>query len=567
LDLTPVLHILSAFAWMRWRVLLNSLERTGSRDMVGRMATAMDQLTPIVMGLVAVPSALTLAGLAGYAGWMLGQDGTGGLPFQLLRLVLLAASVLAIAGPFMLPRAGAQPVRLLLLPIPRHVLFVGQFGVALADPWLLLAAAPIVALPLGLAAAGEVRAAGVALAGGILLLAILATVGLLVTSAIELTMRNRRRGELLALLLFLLVPVVGVITGLGEGRQREARQRDTRPGASRPATPPGTTEPRVLALAPSEAYAHAVRVAARAEYGAAAAPLLWLAGGLVVLQGLAFTTFARVLASPGVIGSRGVGRVRWMSGRRLPGLSPAASAIAVGQLRTALRTPRGRFTLLSPLVVFALFAMMLLRSPSGVQFAFVRLESGIGLAVTTSFLALLSVLPFAMNQFAVDRAGLTLALLAPLDARTLLAGKAAGNALVSAIPASLCIAAALALFPSGNPALWACVPLALTATYLLTSPLAAALSIVFPRAVDLNSIGRGSNAHGAAGLLGTLACAAAGGISLLLVLAATVVLRRPALAPLLLVAWVAICGVTAFLLFRPVATLFERRREDLGLLR
>jgi hypothetical protein len=42
LDLTPVLHILSAFAWMRWRVLLNSLERTGSRDMVGRMATAMD---------------------------------------------------------------------------------------------------------------------------------------------------------------------------------------------------------------------------------------------------------------------------------------------------------------------------------------------------------------------------------------------------------------------------------------------------------------------------------------------------------------------------------------------
>jgi hypothetical protein len=177
------------------------------------------------------------------------------------------------------------------------------------------------------------------------------------------------------------------------------------------------------------------------------------------------------------------------------------------------------------------------------------------------------VLPFAMNQLAVDRAGLTLALLAPLDARTLLAGKAAGNALVAAIPASLCIAAALALFPSGNPALWVCVPLALTATYVLTSPLAAALSIVFPRTVDLNSIGRGSNAHGAAGLLGTLACVAAGGISLLLVLAATVVLRQPVLAPLLLVAWVAISGVTALLLFRPVATLFERRREDLGLLR
>ena len=43
-----MLRTLRAFAWMRWRVLVNSLERTGARDRLERFSLAVDQLGPII---------------------------------------------------------------------------------------------------------------------------------------------------------------------------------------------------------------------------------------------------------------------------------------------------------------------------------------------------------------------------------------------------------------------------------------------------------------------------------------------------------------------------------------
>ena len=116
----------------------------------------------------------------------------------------------------------------------------------------------------------------------------------------------------------------------------------------------------------------------------------------------------------------------------------------------------------------------------------ITLQSGLGLATFGSAVCLLAILPIAMNQFAIDGAGLTLALLSPLRDLELLAGKAIGNAIIAALPASICVAIALALFPAGNPALWLCLPLGLASVYLLVAPAAAGLSAAFPRAVDLN---------------------------------------------------------------------------------
>ena len=116
-----------------------------------------------------------------------------------------------------------------------------------------------------------------------------------------------------------------------------------------------------------------------------------------------------------------------------------------------------------------------------------------------------------MNQFAIDRAGLTLTMLAPVDTMTLLRGKAIGNAVIAVIPGTVCFIAAALLLPGGDPALWVCIPLTAIAAYVTAAPVAAILSAIFPRAVDLNSIGRGSNAHGAAGLLGMLALRRRGG--------------------------------------------------------
>ena len=170
-----------------------------------------------------------------------------------------------------------------------------------------------------------------------------------------------------------------------------------------------------------------------------------------------------------------------------------------------------------------------------------------------------------MNQFAIDRAGLTMTMLAPVDTMTLLRGKAVGNAVIALIPGTVCFIAAALLLPGGDLALWVCIPLTAIATYLTAAPIAAILSAIFPRAVDLNSIGRGSNAHGAAGLLGMLAFVAAAAPGTLLAMLAALALERPLLAPLALVVWIFVSLGISLVLFRLAADIFDRRRENLGL--
>ena len=141
-----------------------------------------------------------------------------------------------------------------------------------------------------------------------------------------------------------------------------------------------------------------------------------------------------------------------------------------------------------------------------------------------------------MNQFAIDRAGLTLAFLSPLETRDILAGKAVGNGLLAAMPSVVMLLVSFAFFGGGPLALWLALPLAFAATYLLVAPCAAALSALFPRAVDLNSIGQSSNPHAAANLLGFVITLAAGAPAVLIVVVATVLLHQPALAPVLMAA-------------------------------
>ena len=121
------------------------------------------------------------------------------------------------------------------------------------------------------------------------------------------------------------------------------------------------------------------------------------------------------------------------------------------------------------------------------------------------------------------------------------------------------------LFPSGDPMLWLCIPLTLVSAYLLVSPVAAILSAIFPRPVDLNSIGRNSNAHGAAGLLGMLCFLAAAAPGMAISLVTSRGLDRPTLAPLVLLVWTGVCFAISLGLFRAADAVFDRRRENLGL--
>ena len=141
-----------------------------------------------------------------------------------------------------------------------------------------------------------------------------------------------------------------------------------------------------------------------------------------------------------------------------------------------------------------------------------------------------------------------------------------GNALIAAPPALICVLAALIASPGGSPALWLAIPIALASVYLLVAPLAAIFSAMFPRVVDMNSIGRGSNAHGLSGLLGLLAFLAAGLPCLLIVTAASRWIQRPALVPLLFLGWCAIAIGVNLVLFVLARTIFAKRRENLSML-
>lgn len=560
-----MLRILRAFAWLRWRILVNSMERTGARDTVERFSLAIEQLGPIMAIALMVPSAVGLAGLAGYSGYALASGDPAPLTFEALRYMMFAAIVLAVVGPMLLPIGErTNPVRLLLLPIPRSTLYLSQAAATFADPWALLLIPVVLAVPVGLAIGGAFAAALTALAGGIAMLAAVIGLSSLATSVIHLAVRDRRRGELLTLGVVLIIPLLGMLPSVLGGSHRRGSEDTPSHATGAPAWVVDAAK-RAFASAPSELYVGSIRAAVSHDVARATAPVIALGVIAVALHGLGLLAFGLVLDSPASSGARRGTTLRGAWGRRLPGLSAGASAVALAQLRLAMRTPRGRSILLSPLVVFVMLALMMRRTASGLEFGFMALQSGVSLASFGSFLSLMSILPLAMNQFAVDRAGLTLALLSPLSDRDYLAGKAVGNGLIAIAPAMFCVLAAAVAVPGGSAALWLCVPLALISTYALVAPVAAIVSAIFPRAVDLNSIGRGSNAHGAAGLLGFAAFLAAAAPSVLLAILATRLLQQPLLAPVFLGAWCLVAFVISWLLFIPTRRIFAARRENLSM--
>ena len=557
-----MIRILRAFVWLRWRTLLNSLERRSSRDVLERFSIAVDQLAPTLAAIVLLPSMIGLAGMTSYVGWTLARGEPQGVIFEALRFLLLAACAVTVAGPMMLPGGDrTNAVRLLLLPIPRGVLYLGHAVGALADPWVFLTAAAVVGLPLGLAAGGSVATAVTAAAAGALLVAALVGISLAVSNATHLFVRDRRRGEFLALVVVVVLPMIGMMPALMGGRRHSSHDQVGQPKAERRTS---DIERQAFALVPSELYVRTLRTSPGTAAGSSAMALAGLAGVGAALHLLAFGAFVRVLDSTATTGQKrvaGGAAKRW----RIPGAARDTSAIAINQIRLALRTPRGRATLLSPIVVFGMFAVMTLRSGGGSDFGPLRMQSGLGLATFSSFVSLMAILPLAMNQFAIDRAGLTLTMLAPVATMTLLRGKAVGNAIIALIPGTICFIAAALLLPGGDPAVWACIPLTAIAAYLTAAPIAAILSAIFPRAVDLNSIGRGSNAHGAAGLLGMLTFVAAAAPGAVLALVVGRGLQRPLLAPLALVIWIFVSLGVSLVLFRLAADIFDRRRENLGL--
>lgn len=565
-----MLRILRAFAWMRWRIFVNSIEKTGARDALERFSVAIEHIAPIILALVMVPSALALAGLAGYAGYQLAAGAGGSIAVQIVRFVLLGATAVAIVAQVIVPAANrTNPVRFLLLPIPRRTLYVAQAAGTLADPWIMVLVPMVFAVPIGLAIGGGYVAALAALGAGILVLLAIMALAALTTTLIHLLLRDRRRGELVTLLFVLVLPLISIIpAALDSDDDGEAGQeRAERP--RKPPLPPWAMAAgaSTLRVAPSELYTSTVTHAAAGRTARAAVPALALVASAAALHGIGLMLFARLLGSPASTGARRTASNVELWERVLPGLTPGASAVALAHVRLALRTPRGRTILFTPPVMLVFFGLLSLKTGDTSVLPFARMGGGLGLGAFASAIALLSVLPLALNQFAVDGAGLTRSLLSPLSTRQLLAGKAVGNGLIGVPAALLCVALAGAVFRGGSAPAWLNLVLSIVASYILVSPVAAVFSAILPRSVDMNSIGNASNAHGIAGLVGLAAFALAALPCIALVLIASRLLERPELGPVFLLGWCGVCFVAARLLMIPVERIFDRRRENLALLK
>ena len=558
-------RIFRAFRWMRFRVFVNSLERTGARDTLERFSLAIEKLGPIIAMVLLIPSSIMLFVLGITTGFFLAQSDSL-VTITLVRYFLLLVLVITLIGPIVLPgRDSGSVVRYLLLPIRRFDLYLAQMVGALADPWILLVVPVVVfGIPVGLAVGLRFLAAAVAFLAGVAFLLLLMGLTSLISSTIHLLLRDRRRGDMVMLVVIFLIPAMAVLPQL---LIRESRGPGGRPltRAERRALPPSPTATAVLRLAPyvpSEMYRRTAAGAVGSPMRAVV-PFAELAGIALLAQAAGFAAYRRVLDMPVSLGMRRAGAFGGLWDRVVPGLSPGASAVAFTQLRLALRTPRGRATLVTPLLMALLLGAVASRR-GGMSLPGLAGERGLPLAAIGMFASILALLPLAMNQFAIDRAGFTRQMLSPLSIRELLAGKAIGNALVAALPATFCIVGAVLFFGTTHPLMWPALVFAVVATYSLLAPAAAALSAIFPKTVDLNSIGNNSNAHQAAGLLGMLSFAAAAAPAALLTLLALAWLERPELLPLFLLVWAIVAYGIGQLLFIPVRRLVANRRETLA---
>ncbi|HEY2431678.1 MAG TPA: hypothetical protein VGI12_03320 [Vicinamibacterales bacterium] len=558
-----MMRIFRAFVWMRLRVLVNSLEQTGARDTLERFNVATEKLGSIIALVLLIPSTLGLFVLGMSAGFFLAQ-GHAFVTLTIVRYFLIAVTVVALVGPIMLPlRDSGSVVRYLLLPIPRLQLYLAQMAGALADPWILLVVPlAVLGIPIGLAIGLDFVAAALAFAAAVAFLIFAAGLTSLVTSVIHLLLRDRRRGDIVMFVLVFTIPAMALLPQMlvRESRGPGGRQL-TR--AERRALPPSAVAQGTLRLAPylpSEMYRRTAAGAVSAPAGALV-PLAELGAIALFVQAAGFAAYRRVLDMPVSLSVRRAGSFGGLWNRVVPGLSPGASAVAFTQLRLALRTPRGRATMATPLLMPLLLGVVASRR-GGMAIPGVSGDHGLPLAAAGVFASILALLPLAMNQFAIDRAGFTRHMLSPISVGEILAGKAAGNAMIAAMPATLCVILTAIVFGIEHPLLWLSLLLAFAATYAVLSPVAAALSALLPKAVDLNSIG--SNAHPGAGVLGMLSFALSAAPSILLTLVTINWLRRPELVPVVLLVWLAIAIGVGYLLFIPVRRLVASRCETLA---
>jgi hypothetical protein len=563
--------LLGAFFWLRWRLLLNGLRGGRRRDRIEQISRALAFSTPFI---VAALSAGSIAGTL-TAGLFIGRALAAGAigPDMLLRtgaLVLTFAMgftiVLAIVSP--LQSGPAESTRFLLLPITARAWHALDVVSRLLDPWIALLAPGLLALAAGLLAGGRAWAALVALAGGAAFVALLASLSSLLGRTAAWLLRDRRRSEVVALLVPLVLVMASFVPALLTLTRGDSESAPLPETTAETSAPRGPVDAPLLAIVfPPQAFGRALRDALAAGGPAGGEWLLALAGQTALIFGLSAAVHARMLGTGSDRGRRAA-RIDRAGFATLPGLGPGASAVAVAQARTTLRSVQGRMAVLLPGPIFAAVAAAALRSPRHEAIQAVAGLHGYLVLAAGALFGLFTMQNVMLNLFGTDRAGLTLQFLLPLDARHLARGKIAGCAIVYGAGVAVSLAAAILASPSGSPWLWFATMAGAAATFLLYSPFAIWLSALLPVYSDLSKLSRtsgGHKAHGAAAFAGMVLVPLLGLPAGIVIGVAGIGFDRPALAFVLACVWLALAALVARPLIDRASRTIPARQENLAL--
>jgi len=567
-----MIRFLRAMAWLRWRLLLNGFKGSKRRDGLERLSRFGAVLAPLLLVISFTAMAVVLAVLGFLGGRRIGlgtmDPGEALLFARGVLLFLLALPVLVPLG-----RAShgsrAGSARLLLLPIPTRALHVVESLSTLADPWIAFVVPGLLALPLGLLTAGRPLAALLALAAAIAFMATIVSLSSLTAFLAEWLMRDRRRSEIFTLLFVLLISSFGMVpVFFAEGLEDRVREERRASASLQPVF--SVTEfdaglPVWTRGLPSELYAGAIRMEVEGRSDRSLLLVAALLAQAAVLHHLSSRVHRKVLTSTGSgrasrrSGSIPLGPSRW------PFLSPTVTAVAAVHARNAIRSVRGRLAIFLPGPLMAVIAILGRKAPEEVFLGqMMSGQSYVMLAFGCVF-SLYALQAFHLNQFASDRAGLSLNFLAPISDRDLVKGKAVGGAVIYGAAVGLCVACT-AFTSKGGPSLaWVTVLLGAAATYVMITPVAAAMSATLPRTADLSKTGPGGNPHGLAVLIGTVATMALSAVPGLVLVLVQDRGGLPGLAAAISALWLALAVAVAAILLGPVSRIVAERRENLAL--
>lgn len=567
-----MIRFLRAFAWLRWRLMLNGVRGSRRRDALEQISRLLALVVPAAIVVTSAGSILMVSAAGLLGGYAIASGKYAFAPDAIIlgtRILLFVVTGLVLFMPIggAAQTTGTKYSRLLLLPISARSLHLVEVLAGLADPWIFFSLPGLGLFATGLAAGGRPDLAGVAFAAGLALVIVLASLASLVSFLVSWLFRDRRRAELLTIIFVMSISVVAMLPQVlsdGETGRRVGRV------AGR-----GFSVARVDALLPawsqalpSEVFGRVMNAAVAGTAGHRGAAAGWMA--VLLAQGallfwLSSLVHRRLLES--AVGSSGT-RHRVTKMRppwRLPGISVQASAIAWVMFKNGLRSVRGRVAVLLPGPMIALVSIMMLRQPDEVPWIATLGTHSHAMFAASLVVSMLAIHPFTLNQFASDRTGLTLQFLLPVSTRDLVRGKALGGGALFVLAALISGLAAALATGGGSPVAWAMTALGGLAMYVAVTPVAALLSAVFPVVADMSKAGSGGNPHTASALIGMVAAGVGALPAVAIGVSGFLPFGSQTASLVAMFVWLCVVTVVAWLLLGVAARVVTARRENLFL--